>query len=56
MKLGGWIELGERAQDMHLQVIPESLLSEKSDCLASETRSHAIILNDQEIIITAIQF
>jgi hypothetical protein len=56
MKSGGGIELGERVQDMHLLVILESLLLGKSDCLSSETRPHAIILNDQEIIITKYQF
>ncbi|MEE9188449.1 MAG: hypothetical protein V3U36_03700, partial [Anaerolineales bacterium] len=56
MKSGGWFELGVRTQDMHLQVILESLLLGKSACLSSETRPHAIILNDQEIIITKFQF
>jgi hypothetical protein len=55
MKSGGRIELGERAQDMHLQGDLERLLLEKPACLSSETRPHAIILNDQEIIITKIQ-
>ncbi len=56
MKSGCRIQLGEHTQDMHLQVILESLLLEKSDCLSSETRPHAIILNDQETIITKFQF